>query len=50
MLYGRAFEAEYVVQIGDVSNDGAVLNLDVGLINIIRENPRSRRVLPIVNW
>ena len=32
-LGGASFDVAYVVQVGDVSNDGAVLNLDAGLIN-----------------
>jgi hypothetical protein len=30
---GGAFEVQYVVQIGDANGDGAVFNLDAGLIN-----------------
>ncbi len=38
------------LSIGIVNYAYRVKGLQIGLVNIIRDNPRGRRVLPIINW
>lgn len=41
---------QHGLTIGIVNYTRVLQGVQIGLINIARENPRGRKVLPIVNW